>query len=70
MPVLPARNDWFIVKMSPKNNVDILDSEQSQKEVLGGIMTRMAEAIEEGNFGAVMMEDDNSHGYYLVHWVS
>ena len=33
-------------------------------------MTRMAEAIEEGNVGAVMTEDENTHGYYLVRWVS
>jgi hypothetical protein len=33
-------------------------------------MTRMAEVIEEGNFGAVMTEDVNTHGYYLVCWES
>jgi hypothetical protein len=33
-------------------------------------MTRMAEVIEQGNFGVVMTEDINTHGYYLVHWAS
>jgi hypothetical protein len=44
--------------------------EQSQKEVLGGIMTKMAETIKEGNYGAVITEDNNTHGYYVVHWAS
>jgi hypothetical protein len=52
-----------------KNDIDPLDIEQLQKEVLGGILTRMAKVIEEGNFGAVMTEDtNNTHGYYLVCW--
>jgi hypothetical protein len=46
-PIFQGENDcWFIVKTTPKNDVDPLDIEQSQKEVQGGIMTRMAEAIE------------------------
>jgi hypothetical protein len=47
-----------------------MDLEQSQKEVLLGIMARMAEDIEEGEYGAVMTEDNNTHGYYLVRWAS
>ena len=63
-------NDWIVVNTVPKKGVDLLDIKKSQKEVLHGIMTRMAEAIEEGNFGAVMTEDKNTHGCYLVCWVA
>jgi hypothetical protein len=69
-PIFQEENDWFIVKTSPEKNVDVLDIEQSQKEVMVGIMTRMAEAIEEGNSGAVITEDDDTHGYYLICWTS
>ncbi len=48
----------------PSKDVDPLDVEKSQKEVLDGIMTRMADEIEEGHYGAVMTEDKNTHGYY------
>ncbi len=47
-----------------------MDLEQSQKDVLLGIMTRMAEDIEEGEYGAVMTEDNQTHGCYLVRWAS
>ena len=30
----------------------------------------MAEEIEEGQYGAVITEDKDTHGYYLVAWVS
>jgi hypothetical protein len=30
----------------------------------------MAETIKEQNYGAVMTEDDNTNGYYLVRWAS
>jgi hypothetical protein len=69
-PIFKGENDWLIVKTSASNDVDPMDIEQSQKEVLGGIMTRMAEEIEDGKYGAVMTEDDNTHGYYLVRWAS
>jgi hypothetical protein len=42
-----GQNDCFIVKTVPRKDVNPLDIEQAQKEVLGGIMTRMAEVIED-----------------------
>jgi hypothetical protein len=30
--------------------------------------TRMAEAIFEKGFGAIMTEDEQTHGYYLIQW--
>jgi hypothetical protein len=68
--IFQGENDWFIVTTSPSNDVDPMDLEQSQKEILLGIMARMAEYIEEGEYGAVMTEDINAHGYYLVRWAS
>jgi hypothetical protein len=68
--IFKGENDWILVQTTPKKGIDPLDIEQSQKEVLEGIMTRMAETIKEKNYGAVMTEDDNTNGYYLVRWAS
>ena len=39
-------------------------------EVLGRVADRMAEAVEEGNYGAQAYDDDSGkkNGYYLVRW--
>ena len=37
---------------------------------MGGIITRMVETIKQKDYGAVMTEDNNINGYYLVRWAS
>jgi hypothetical protein len=44
--------------------------EEAKREVLEGIMMRMAEIIECPMYGAVMTEDKANHGYYIVQWTS
>ena len=54
----------------PSNENDPLDVEEAKREVLEGVATRMAEEIESEGYGAVMTEDEATHGYYLVQWRS
>jgi hypothetical protein len=69
-PIFSGHNDWRIVTSIPSNENDPLDVEEAKKEVLEGVATRMAEQIEWSNYGAVMTEDEATHGYYLVEWTS
>jgi hypothetical protein len=68
--IFKGENDWCIINTVPRKDADPLDIEEAQREVLGGIVTQMAEAIQEGSYGAVMTEDEDTHGYYIVRWAS
>ena len=61
-------NGWKIVETVSRPNNDPFDISAVKQEVLSGIATRMAEAIFENGFGAIMTEDKQAHGYYLVEW--
>ena len=37
---------------------------------MGGVMTIITKTIKEQNYGSVMIEDENTNGYYLVMWAS
>jgi hypothetical protein len=69
-PIFGGHNDWRIITSIPSNENDPLDVEEAKKEVLEGVAARMAEQIECNNYGAVMTEDEATHGYYLVEWTS
>ena len=45
---------------------DPLNVEVAKREVLEGVAARMAEAIESQGYGAVMTEDEATHGYYIM----
>ena len=69
-PVMEGLNDWTIVKLVETSAIDPDDVEEAKADVLEGVATRMAEEIEEGQYGAVITEDEDTHGYYLVAWAS
>jgi hypothetical protein len=69
-PIFEGLNDWKIEKLEPKKDCDEADIVAARQEVLVGITSKIAESISEGGFGAVMTEDESTHGYYVVNWTS
>jgi hypothetical protein len=63
-------NDWQIIDLVPKSGSNPEEIEQAQTMVLKSIAARYGEEIQEGNFGAFMMSDPATEGYYLVQWSS
>ena len=63
-------NDWLIIDVLPKNNVnEIEDMEELKKDALVGIIYRITGYIKIGNVGAYMYDkEDDEYGYNLVIW--
>lgn len=68
--VFGALNDWNIVSLVAKAEADDDELDEAKADVLSGISSIMALGIQVGNYGALMTEDDNSHGYYLFQFLS
>jgi hypothetical protein len=64
------RNDWKIIDLVQKSGSNPEEMEQAQRMVLESIAARYAKEIQKGNFGAFMMSDRATDGYYLVQWSS
>ena len=56
--VLEDWNKWTIVTCIPTKDTDKDDVEGATEEVLVGIAERMGQEVEEGNVGAIAMDDD------------
>jgi hypothetical protein len=48
----------------PSSKTDPPDVEEAKREVLEGVAAKMVE------YGAVMTEDEATHGYHLVQWTA
>jgi hypothetical protein len=65
-----VQNVWKIFTLVLTSKTDPLDVTEAKREVLDGIAARMAKEIESSSYGAVVIEDEATHRYYLVQWTS
>ena len=61
-------NDWKILELVPKTNVDKKVARASQKHVLAASTARKAAAITPGEIGFVATEDPDTRGYCVLTW--
>jgi hypothetical protein len=68
--IFESINDWKIVTLVPRTDCDPDDVADAQQDVLEGLTKRVGEEIIQGGYGAVLTEDEETHGYYVVTWTS
>ena len=61
-------NDWKIIETIDKPGNKKLDVDALKLELLSGISERKIRRVLENRYGAIMKDDNKTHGYYIVKW--